>query len=180
MTLAHSRSAGEVHPLGVSHHPPEQSPTAGDGRDRRQRYASNLEPIGFGTPGGISECQRRRWARGGAPSTAAKQGMRLLVFPRDAFTCQDCGWQPGLRAVDKWDGRYTLIGPEPAPRRGAIGAQYRLLTLGHRIPATEGGRFEEGNLFAQCSRCNYGEGNRIRAAHDRGLTLDGKPWRFAS
>jgi 5-methylcytosine-specific restriction endonuclease McrA len=119
----------------------------------------------------------RRLQRGTRPSKTATMKMRLIVFPRDDYTCQGCGWQP-QPVPSGYDGRFCPWGPAPAPTttREMRLRESRLLTLGHILPASEGGEFEETNLRAECTRCNYGGGNTIKAAHNRGLTIAGEPW----
>jgi 5-methylcytosine-specific restriction endonuclease McrA len=162
MTISDGRSVSEGRPAGVSLTETELRRLARNGALRAL---------------GLSPAQVCRIARGGKPSKRQVRAMRLVVFPRDSYTCQGCGWQPVLPSPG-WDGTGTLIGPEPdpLPRRDYIQPGYRLLTLGHIVPASEDGPFEESNLRAECSRCNYGDSNRIKAAHARGLTLAGDPW----
>lgn len=161
MRLPQSRSAGEAHPLGVSP-PPEVHPAA-----RGTAYRA-LSPGAY-----------RKVMRGPRPSEHTMRKLRVAVFTRDKFTCQRCGWTPDPVTIGSpYDGRTCPAGPAPEPRtpREARLAKFLTLTLGHLIPASEGGAYEEANMQAECSRCNYGGGNTIRAAHDRGLTSKGTPW----
>jgi 5-methylcytosine-specific restriction endonuclease McrA len=139
----------------------------GPGRELRPRYWTAVE----------ADLQRR--ARGPKPSKHRIIELRLAVFPRDEFTCQGCGWQPTLPLPPDWNGRWAPGGPSPEPRRAAelrLDPQ-RSLTLGHIVPATEGGDYATSNLRAECTFCNYGDANKIRAAHRRGLSADGRrPW----
>jgi hypothetical protein len=90
---------------------------------------------------------------------------------------QGCGWKPNPVPA-KYDGRFCPGGPAPAPasRHEMKLDRHRLLTLGHILPASEGGAFEGPNLRAECTRCNYGQASKIQAAHARGLPVAGGPW----
>lgn len=60
---------------------------------------------------------------------------RRRILDRDAHVCQSCFTAGGEEFAD-------------APGRRAT------LTIGHIIPVTRGGSDEEGNLRAECQRCN--------------------------
>lgn len=77
------------------------------------------------------------------PSKSALKKMRKLVFERDDWTCQYCGYI--ILPVDDGErsGRYAPIGP-----RGGY------LELDHITPYAAGGLFIPENLRAACSDCN--------------------------
>lgn len=69
--------------------------------------------------------------------------VRIVVFVRDDFTCQECGWV-AERPEDDYDGSYV-----------------HNLELGHHpIPYRDGGPFHEANLRAECRPCNLRRGPR--------------------
>lgn len=72
-------------------------------------------------------------------SPAARR-LRLLVYARDDFTCQHCGYHADPPA--EYDGRYTI----------------GKLTLDHIIPAYRGGLWRENNLRTLCRPCNSKRG----------------------
>lgn len=68
-----------------------------------------------------------------APSRAARK--RRRVFTRDDFTCRDCS--------------QVFPHADPYGGEGIPG-----LTLGHIIPRSKGGTYDDDNLIAQCLSCN--------------------------
>lgn len=73
---------------------------------------------------------------------------RLKVYRRDSYTCQVCAWHP----VDVEESE------RPRDRRPG-----RHLTVGHRIPVTEGGTNALSNLQTECSTCNGKRGRDLPA-----------------
>lgn len=76
--------------------------------------------------------------------------MRRIVFPRDAWTCQDCGKHIPPRTPDEIEGR-------AAP----VAADLDWLELDHIIPRTHGGPSNAANLRAVCSTCNRAKSNSL-------------------
>lgn len=78
--------------------------------------------------------------------------LRVAVFTRDDFTCQDCGWRPPQIPVP-YDGRRTI----------SIwsGRSYRMLEVDHIIPRFVGGPSVLANLATRCSSCNCRKGARV-------------------
>lgn len=76
------------------------------------------------------------------PSKSTVTKMRRLVFPRDNWTCQDCGLHIPPKSEDELAGRYA-----PSVIQG-------WLELDHVIPKARGGLFIASNLRAACSPCN--------------------------
>src|SRR4051794_3961141 len=75
-------------------------------------------------------------------STSTIARMRRVVFPRDDWTCQDCGYQMPPTTDDHLSGRY-------APYDGD-----NFLELDHITPEIAGGLYVANNLRALCSSCN--------------------------
>lgn len=78
--------------------------------------------------------------------------MRKVVFARDGYTCQDCGFTANAPAPD-WTGRHTLWGRD-------LEGRMRWIVLDHIFPAIKGGLFEEWNLQTLCEPCNQSKGGR--------------------
>lgn len=76
------------------------------------------------------------------PSKSTIAKMRRLVFPRDSWTCQDCGYVASPRSEDELTGRYAPSAPGG------------WLELDHVIPRARGGLFIASNLRPLCSSCN--------------------------
>jgi 5-methylcytosine-specific restriction endonuclease McrA len=74
-------------------------------------------------------------------TSPAARRLRVAVFTRDNFTCQDCGYRPDV-IPPNYDGRLT-IGD---------------LTLDHIIPAFRGGLWRDHNLATRCRPCNARKG----------------------
>jgi len=71
-------------------------------------------------------------------STAKRYLKRYRIYVRDGFTCQSKGCGRKFNVPKGWDGSTNIPG----------------LTLGHIIPKSQGGRYNEENLKAQCESCN--------------------------
>jgi 5-methylcytosine-specific restriction endonuclease McrA len=85
---------------------------------------------------------------------AHNRALRVAVFRRDGFTCQDCGWRPqGNEIPADYDGRYT-IGDWPYPQAD------RVLHMDHVIPRAAGGPSILSNLSTRCGPCNVRKGDR--------------------
>ncbi|MET0416030.1 MAG: HNH endonuclease [Actinoplanes sp.] len=94
----------------------------------------------------------------GSPRTGSPLArMRILVYARDGFTCQGCGWAP--RVPNGYDGRYALGEVKLDSDRGAY--RVRLLELDHVFPESLGGLFEYDNLQTLCNSCNACKGARV-------------------
>lgn len=83
--------------------------------------------------------QSRTWQ----PSKQRCEVVRRIVYERDDFTCQTCGYQGDRSHVEKYAG-YFVAG----------------LTLDHIIPYRDGGLFYPDNLQTLCGSCNSREGAR--------------------
>ena len=77
------------------------------------------------------------------PNKANRARLKLRVFTRDNFTCQEVTCGKVFEAPENFDGTQTIPG----------------LTLGHIIPQTFGGRWTQENLKAECYDCNHSRGN---------------------
>ena len=85
---------------------------------------------------------------------AHNRALRVAVFTRDEFTCQDCGWRPlDSQIPADYDGRYT-IGTWPYPQAD------RLLHMDHVIPRAAGGLSVLANMATRCEPCNNRKGDR--------------------
>lgn len=94
----------------------------------------------------------------GSPRTGSRLArMRVLVYARDAFTCQRCGWAPYV--PEGYNGRYALGTVSLDPGKRAY--QVRLLELDHVFPESLGGLFEYDNLQTLCNSCNASKGARV-------------------
>lgn len=76
--------------------------------------------------------------------------LRGIVYNRDNFTCQQCGkkFVPQDVLDDpefSYDGLHNIRG----------------LSMGHIIPRSRGGRFNEENIKAQCDKCNNALGDQL-------------------
>lgn len=68
--------------------------------------------------------------------------LKLTVFTRDDFTCQQCGRI--FVAPKDFDGSQII----------------KDLTLGHIVPKSKGGKRKPNNLKAQCRKCNSRLGDK--------------------
>jgi 5-methylcytosine-specific restriction endonuclease McrA len=88
---------------------------------------------------------------------------RRLVFIRDGFTCQRCGWCAG--EYPDYDGRYTVGGRDTSIRgkraKKAGEPGYRYLELDHVYPHSLGGPTTVENLQALCDFCNTSKGAKV-------------------
>lgn len=80
------------------------------------------------------------------PSKATFLRLRRLVYERDRFTCQRCGYVPTKEQIHR---HYDL------------GWNASLLQLDHIVPYAAGGDFVEDNLQALCEPCNRTKGARV-------------------
>lgn len=88
---------------------------------------------------------------------------RRIVFVRDNFTCQRCGWSPGI--TENYDGRYTVGGTDTSIRgkraRKSGRPGFRYLELDHIHPYSLGGSSTVDNLQALCDFCNLSKGATV-------------------
>lgn len=78
--------------------------------------------------------KQRCWA----PGAAERARLRSIVYPRDSFTCQECGKK--FEHPADYDGVKNIEG----------------LSLGHIIDYRLGGPYVEENLVTECQGCNIG------------------------
>lgn len=104
-------------------------------------------------------------------------GIRLKVYQRDGFKCQDCGWKPpvpegyrghhpitvvlGYKWVSAFGSRRKAYPGDHMAREIPITLS---LEVDHIRPLSRGGAFRDlANLQALCSKCNNLKGTRWRA-----------------
>ena len=80
------------------------------------------------------------------PSKCHMAKLRVAVFNRDQWTCQDCGRHIPASAPNELSGRY-------APTKTDDGA-WNWLEIDHITPYMAGGEATEENCRALCSTCN--------------------------
>jgi 5-methylcytosine-specific restriction endonuclease McrA len=84
---------------------------------------------------------------------AKNRRLRVAVFARDDYSCQQCGWRPSDTQIPPdYDGRYA-IGAWPHIAE-------RTLHLDHVIPRAAGGSSTLENLSTLCGPCNTSKGAR--------------------
>lgn len=98
--------------------------------------------------------------------------LRKLIYERDKFACQRCGWSPGI--PDEYDGKNAIevqVGTRRRLTRMSWTDQpdeyvdvpiYKALVIDHIHPYVMGGAFDDpNNLQALCSTCNGKKGAKI-------------------
>ena len=81
-------------------------------------------------------------ARVHKPSKYRVRNLKVAVFERDGWTCQECG--RFFNKPEGWDGWQYIED----------------LELGHVIPYHDGGPYVEENIQAECRPCNQSKGAR--------------------
>ena len=105
-----------------------------DREGNRREYVVSLQQkeIPFVRPSAFVKPKRRPNGK-----DRKRHRVRGIVFVRDGFACVECG-----KKFEAPEGKYD----------GSIGVQG--LTLGHVIPASQGGEISVQNIRAQCFKCN--------------------------
>lgn len=102
-----------------------------------------------------------KWKPGRKVSQPRLMRMRVLVFGRDDFTCQGCGWRPSP-VPSPYLG--TSLSVHVDVQRGTLTqSKLLLLELDHVVPFKHGGKFVETNLQTLCNWCNARKGARMPA-----------------
>lgn len=78
-----------------------------------------------------------------------KPAVKLAVYRRDNYECQECGDEFDNTRTEESAGRYAPERDDPSSWWGG-----KYLELDHVIPHSRGGSSEPDNLVSLCSPCN--------------------------
>lgn len=94
-------------------------------------------------------------AAGRISSSSPRFKMRVMVFQRDDFTCQRCGFRPLEEQIPKpYNGKYTL-GPM------CVLPAARMLVVDHVVPVVRGGENTVENFQTLCEPCNGHKSTKV-------------------